>query len=122
MATEDATLDRGAIRALTELLGDDRDALEDVVGTFLEEAPRRLADLRDGLARRDAAAAGRAAHTLKANGLTFGAQDLAAVCLRIETAARASDLADADGLLREAEAEWARVRPALANLAAASGA
>jgi HPt (histidine-containing phosphotransfer) domain-containing protein len=131
MATDDRTwtdagsgldaqgLDRTAIRALTELLGDDRGALDEVVGAFVEEAPQRLAELRAGVARGDSVLAGRSAHTLKANSLTFGAHGLAALCLRLETAARANELAGLEQVLCEVDAEWARVELALTALVAA---
>src|SRR5881397_2672100 len=86
------TLDAAAVRSLIELVGDDHEALAEIVEAFIEEAPQRLAELHEGLAAGDAVLVGRAAHTLKANGHTFGALRLAELCQEIETAARGGDL------------------------------
>jgi HPt (histidine-containing phosphotransfer) domain-containing protein len=77
-------LDPKAGRALEELLGGDREALADLVDGFVDEAPARLAELRRGADPGDPALAGLAAHTLKSNGLTFGAVELASLCRRLE--------------------------------------
>jgi HPt (histidine-containing phosphotransfer) domain-containing protein len=86
-------LDPVAVRALYGLLGGDREALVELVDSFLNEAPQRLAELRRGADQGDAGLVGRAAHTLKFNGSTFGAVELASLCRRLELAARANELA-----------------------------
>ena len=53
----------------------------ELVATFLEEAPKTLAELRTARANGDAEKFRRAAHSLKSNGNTFGA-------LRLATASR----------------------------------
>ncbi len=87
-------LDPQALESLLDLLGNDTDALGEIVDAFLEEGPARVAEARDGVARNDAVLAGRAAHTLKSNALTFGAQALADVSRRVEESARTGDVAD----------------------------
>jgi HPt (histidine-containing phosphotransfer) domain-containing protein len=109
-------LDADAVRALYELLGEDREALEEIVDAFLDEAPTRLAELRRGVDGNDSALAGRAAHTLKSNGGTFGAVDFASLCRRLEVAARADDLAGSADLLDAVDAEWMLVRTELTAL------
>jgi HPt (histidine-containing phosphotransfer) domain-containing protein len=109
-------LDADAVRALYELLGEDRDALAEIVDAFLDEAPTRLAELRRGVDRNDAALAGRAAHTLKSNGGTFGAVEFVSLCRRLEVAARADDLAGSADLLDAVDAQWTLVRTELTAL------
>src|SRR5688500_9924223 len=92
-------LDADAVGALYELLGEDDEALEEIVAAFPEEAPTRLAELRRGVDQNDSTLAGRAAHTLKSNGGTFGAAELVSLCRRLEVAARANDLAGSADLL-----------------------
>jgi HPt (histidine-containing phosphotransfer) domain-containing protein len=87
--------------------------MAELADAFLEEAPDRLAELRQGAEAGDAALAGRAAHTLKANGMTFGAVELASLCRRLETAARDGELDANRDLIDRAGAEWERVREAL---------
>jgi HPt (histidine-containing phosphotransfer) domain-containing protein len=90
--------------------------LAELAGAFLDEAPQRLAELRAGAERGDAALAGRAAHTLKSNGMTFGAVELVSLCRRLEIAARENELAANRDLIDRVDAEWALVRPELTAL------
>jgi HPt (histidine-containing phosphotransfer) domain-containing protein len=111
-------LDTDATTALLELVGDDPEALAEIVDAFVEEGPQRLAELRDGIARGDATLIGRAAHTLKANARTFGATQLALLGEEIETAARSGDLTPASACIDQLEEEWRAVQPALGALRA----
>ncbi len=109
-------LDADAVRALYELLGEDREALEEVVDAFLDEAPKRLAELRRGVDGDDFALAGRAAHTLKSNGGTFGAVELVSLCRRLAEAARANDLAGSADRLDAVDVQWTLVSKELTAL------
>ena len=60
----------------------------------------------------------RAAHTLKANGLTFGAQAFAAACAELEQASRLGTLDGATVLAGEIERTWSEARPAIEALRA----
>ena len=110
------TLDSAAIDSLLDLLGGDVEALGEVIDAFLEEAPARIAEVRSGGESADAPLAGRAAHTLKSNALTFGASRLGALALQAEAAARDGDLATVRTLVPELDAEWLRMRPLLCEL------
>jgi HPt (histidine-containing phosphotransfer) domain-containing protein len=109
------------VRALIEMVGGDRDALAEIVDAFVEEAPERLAELRRGAEEGDATLAGRAAHTLKSNGLTFGAVELASLCRRLEVAARADELGGSAELIDRVDDEWALVQRELEALRAGAG-
>ena len=109
-------LDSEAIRSLNDLVGDDPEMIAELVDAFLEEAPIRLGELQTGVREADPVLAGRAAHTLKSNGYTFGAVALGDLCRELETAARDGDLSGAAPLVEQVEAEWMRVRPALDSL------
>jgi HPt (histidine-containing phosphotransfer) domain-containing protein len=113
-------LDADAIRSLLEMVGGDREALAEIVDAFLEEAPQRLGEIRQGVDTDDAVLVGRAAHTLKANGRTFGATVLARVSEEIETAARGGDLGPASARVDELDASWRAVQPDLDALRTAS--
>ena len=111
-------LDPSSLRVLSELLGGDREALAELVDAFLDEAPKRLAELRLGADRGDAVLAGRAAHTLKSNALTFGAVELAELSRRLEAASGegADALAAERDLIDRLDADWAQVRVELIEL------
>jgi HPt (histidine-containing phosphotransfer) domain-containing protein len=90
-----------------------------MINLFLDHAPRRLADIRAALARRDASALARrdasalsaAAHTLKSSASQLGATDLADLCQRLESA----DLAQAADLLPDLDAALAAASDSLSR-------
>ena len=88
----------------------------ELVGTFLEEAPGMLNDLRAALAANDAATFKRAAHTLKSNGNTFGALNFAAQARALELAGVGSVREGGTQPLDELDAEYARVAAALSAM------
>lgn len=60
------------------------DFVVELVDSFLEDAPQALAALREAAARGDATAFRRHAHTLKSNGVTFGATAFADAARALE--------------------------------------
>ena len=84
----------------------------ELVGTFLEEAPPMLAELRSAQAVGVADAFRRAAHSLKSNSNTFGATRLGEMARDLELGGLITGTAPLDLL----EAEYQRVAAALAEL------
>jgi histidine phosphotransfer protein HptB len=78
------TIDSATFKALQETAG--ADFVGELVAAFLEEAPGMLKDLSTAYAAGDADRFKRAAHSLKSNGLTFGALSLAAMAKDLELA------------------------------------
>jgi PAS domain S-box-containing protein len=87
--------------------------VRELISTFLNDAPDLLGELRSTLEQRDFEELRRAAHTLKANGRTFGATGLAALSEELELSAQTGTLADAVELVTRIEKEYARVAGAL---------
>jgi len=116
MAQPGSALDTAVLGELRESVGDDPAFVAELIDEFVADAPAQLRSLADAVAAGDAAAARRAAHTLKGNGRTFGAGELAALCQQAEAAAAAGDLGAAASQLDEIEHEWARVRSELLAL------
>jgi len=108
-----ATLDPAALARLREMAGDDEAFLSEMIDTFLADAPGMLAEMRGALERGDAATLRRAAHSLKSNSRDFGAQELSALCLELETMGKAGALEGAAEKPTQVEAEYARVAVAL---------
>jgi HPt (histidine-containing phosphotransfer) domain-containing protein len=100
---KDFTLDPAALKGLREMGGDD--FVADLVETFLADAPPLLASLRGT----DLEEVRRAAHTLKSNGMTFGATRFAELCRELELQAKSGDLTGAPDLASRIEAEYALV-------------
>jgi len=109
-------LDGAVLGELRESVGDDPEFFAELVDDFLADAPDQLEALKGAASSGDAAGARRAAHTLKGNGRTFGAGELASACQEAESAAAVGDL---DAVLARIDAidhEWGRARAELLAL------
>ena len=73
----------------------------ELVGTFFEEAPVMLAELRSAQAAGNADAFRRAAHSLKSNSHTFGATRLGELARDLELGGLIADSAPLDALESE---------------------
>ena len=118
MTEPESPLDMRALDELRASVGDDPVFVAELIDDFVEEAPRQLEILREAATTGEAESARRAAHTLKGNARTFGAEGLASLCLEAETAAAEGDLEVVRQRLSSVEAEWSRVREALVALQA----
>jgi HPt (histidine-containing phosphotransfer) domain-containing protein len=109
-------LDGTALDRLRELGGDD--FVGELIDTFRRDAPDLLATLRRSLGEHDLDELRRAAHTLKSNGATFGAQDFSELCARLEGQAKTGALDGASELVDRIEQEYGRFERELAALRA----
>ncbi len=90
-------IDREVLARLAEGVGDDAGFVSELIEGFAQDAPALVAAAREALARGDTAEVRRAAHTLKSNAATFGAQALSDRSRELEEAARRDEFADAAG-------------------------
>jgi PAS domain S-box-containing protein len=105
-----------ALERLLDTIGDDPDLLRALIDTFLGDVPRLIDGARRGLQQGQADEVRRAAHTLKSNGATFGATSLSELSRELEALARSGALEGAADLTARIEAEYERVRIALATV------
>jgi CheY-like chemotaxis protein len=110
----DVNLDAAALRNLRDLGGDD--FLAEVVDAFLADAPELVATLRRSLDEQNADELRRAAHTLKSNGATLGAEEFAELCRTLEQLAKDDRLDAASELVSRVEQEYRPLEEALAAL------
>ncbi|MCP5072324.1 MAG: Hpt domain-containing protein [Rhodobacteraceae bacterium] len=75
-------IDSAVFTELQETVG--ADFVAELVGTFLDEAPGMIAELRSAHAVQDADGFRRAAHSIKSNANVFGAQELATAAKQLE--------------------------------------
>jgi len=94
-----ATFDSDRFASLRRDL-DDQGVLE-VAAVLFREAPNRIRELSDSLAKGDRPTFERAAHSLKSNARLFGANDLADHCAKLEEDSRAKIPPDARARLTE---------------------
>jgi PAS domain S-box-containing protein len=113
-----ASFDAAAFENLRELGGDE--FLAEVIDTFLEDAPTLLTTLRSSLGKEDSEELRRAAHTLKSNGATLGAERFSELCRELEQRARSGELDGTAELVDRIEREYDAVQEALAALRSAA--
>lgn len=87
-----------------------------LVATFFRNAPQLLRDMHQAIERSDAAALTPAAHSLKSNCAAFGATTLTTLCREVELMGKSGALAGAAEKMAQAEAEYERIKPAIAAL------
>ena len=92
------------------------DLLNAVVAVFLETTPAALVTLARAAVTNDLGDLQNAAHDLKSSGATLGAHQFSLRCARLEAMARAGLASDTRALVGEIAAEFAALRPLLANL------
>ncbi|HEV8716731.1 MAG TPA: response regulator [Candidatus Binatia bacterium] len=112
-APTESVFDRNA--ALDRVEGD-RELLQEIVGLFFDEIPGLLSAIQEPVARRDAKALERAAHTVKGAVSNFGAKDAFAAALRLEVLGRGGDLTNVEEACAELEKAIIRLKGALAAL------
>ncbi|MBT2325570.1 Hpt domain-containing protein [Variovorax paradoxus] len=108
----DAIIDGATFAELQDAAG--ADFVRELVQTFLEEAPLMLSQLREARDAGNADAFRRAAHSLKSNSLTFGAEALAAMARTLELDGLAA--APSSDALDTLQGEYERAAAALAAL------
>jgi HPt (histidine-containing phosphotransfer) domain-containing protein len=111
-------IDREAINGLKELNpGDNGEFLREIVSIYIEDTPKRIADLKACLASGDSAAFTRAAHTIKGSSANVGAQALRSVAERLEFISRKEGLGAVAPLVADCEREFALAAAELHKLA-----
>ena len=113
-AAAPGVLDPSAMQRLRLTLGDQAGrVLPELIEGFYQDGNRLLAEAWLALGQGKADDLRRAAHSLASTSATFGASELSAVTRDLEYLARDGMLDAAPGLLRRAEAEFARAQAAL---------
>jgi HPt (histidine-containing phosphotransfer) domain-containing protein len=106
--------------ALERLLGvGGRDLLVRIIDLFLENAPKRLAAIRDGIAGEAWYEAERAAHSMKSSAANLGLKEVRDLAARLEAACEEHRTPEAVPLRMALEAAFVAVRPRLLALRAA---
>jgi CheY-like chemotaxis protein/HPt (histidine-containing phosphotransfer) domain-containing protein len=113
-AVEYVSLDDGALENLRDLGGDD--FLDEVIDAFLADAPELIDVLRRSLDAQSDGELRRAAHTLKSNGATLGAEGFAELCRTLEQRAKSGELEGASQLVDRIEQEYRPLAEALSAL------
>ena len=103
---------------LLELVGDDREFLDDFVAIFEQDAARLMVEIREAAIGLDGAALERSAHSLKGMLCHFGESPALDLARRLEHLGSSRDLADAEGLASDLVGEVDAISRGLARLVA----
>ena len=106
-------VDAAVLARLAESMGGDDAFVAELIDQFVTDSPALVAAAQKGLEAGDADEVRRAAHTLKSNAATFGANELADRSSRLEAAAKTGDLEDGLDRLEAIDEELGRVHAAL---------
>ncbi|HWA86027.1 MAG TPA: Hpt domain-containing protein [Opitutus sp.] len=96
--------------------GDNDEFLREIIAIYLEDTPRRLVELEQGLRTADRPTFTRAAHSIKGSSANVGAMAVRAVAESLERRSANEDLAGLTGLITELKAEFERARLEFARL------
>lgn len=110
---QDRAFDARALDNLLELIGGDRDALADLIDSFLAEGPGLMGRIEAAASDDNAEALRQAAHTMKSSAADFGAMDLSRLCHALETLGRSGSTEGAVPLAQEASASYRAAAVAL---------
>ena len=107
-------IDQTTFNDLKQMSGDD--FINELIDTFLDDAPRMIAEIKSGLAANDAETFRRAAHSMKSNAATFGAGDLATQAKELERLGKENKLAETGDRLKSLEEAYVTVSEELKRL------
>ena len=110
-AQEGEPVDRRVLERLERAVG--AEAVEEVIGAFLEDAPARLADLREAARAGESRAVSTLAHALKGGCGSLGAVEMTRLAAELEEAGASGDLTRVPELLDRLEKDFGRARAAL---------
>ncbi len=90
-----------------------KDVMEDgfstLLETYIDDSKIRIADLNTALSAGDADGVRRAAHSLKGSSGNLGANQMAALCLKVEEQGKEENLEGLDAALEAIETEYQQV-------------
>lgn len=101
---------------------EDLEFLEEAIASFLENTPKLLQAMREGVLRPDAVSLQRASHSLKATSANFAAKRLPGLCKLLEAVAKVAVQGEttvpeeAEELVQQIEGEYERVKAELLRL------
>lgn len=106
-------LDLTALEMLLEVIGGEQELLEELIESFIEEAPPLLSRMRQAQIKGDGAGLRLTAHTLKSSANDFGATAFAQLCQELEDLAQAEAMERSAVLVEQIGREYGRVQNAL---------
>ncbi len=107
-------IDKTIFDELKEMSGDD--FINELIDTFLEDAPKMIAEIKSAYASGNVNSFRRAAHSMKSNAATFGASQLAVLAKELEMLGKENKLHETGDRLKALEEAYEAVRIELTGL------
>lgn len=107
-------IDKTTFDELKQMAGDD--FINELIDTFLEDAPRMIAEMKSAHASNNAETFRRAAHSMKSNAATFGASQLAMLAKELEMLGKENKLHETGDKLKALDEAYESVRNELKDL------
>jgi histidine phosphotransfer protein HptB len=107
-------IDQATFEELKKMSGED--FINELIDTFLEDAPKLFEEIKSALSANNADAFRRAAHSMKSNAATFGAGQLSTLAKELEMLGKENKLNETGDRLRVLEEAFATVRDELRDL------
>ena len=107
-------IDVTTFNELKQMSGED--FINELIDTFLEDAPQMIAEIKAAHASSNAEVFRRAAHSMKSNAATFGASQLAALAKELEMLGKENKLSEIGDQLQALEEAYASVQSELKGL------
>src|SRR5262245_55622116 len=112
------SVDKSVIDELRGLSREDNATLlDELVELFIGGSPRRIAELRSAITRKDPEGLAKAAHSLKSSSAQMGASRMQEISAALETLGRTGTVAGTETLVEEMVIELDRVVPDLQSMA-----
>jgi PAS domain S-box-containing protein len=102
--------------AALDRMGGDVGLMKELAGLFLDECPRRMAEIHQAILRRDTSGLRKSAHALRGSVANFGAPAATEAARRLERAGHDQDWGDVEPAWAALEEAIAGLTPALAKL------
>ncbi len=107
-------IDKTTFDELKQMSGDD--FINELIDTFLEDAPKMIAEIKSALAANNADTFRRAAHSMKSNAATFGASQLSILAKELEMLGKENKLGETGDRLKSLDEAYESVRNELTGL------
>ena len=115
--SSDEAIDTIILQGLQQALGTNTDQfLAQLIDVFLEETPLLIQAIDTAVAKTDAVAMQKAAHTLKSSSASLGAMTLSKLCEQLERLGYSQTTAGAREIVAQLESEYERAKAALQRI------
>ncbi|MDA3963744.1 MAG: Hpt domain-containing protein [Planctomycetota bacterium] len=106
-------LDRSMLAEIRDMSTPDDDLFGEIIDTYLDDVPKRIAGLHEAIAAGDADKIHRAAHTMKGSSSNLGLLGMVAACQAVVNAGRSGQLDGVEAKAAALDQAFARAREIL---------